>query len=82
VYRTVGNVVCEAPNLSVENCYNDVAQILKQRPELKLVVMGSTLEAEKFRRYFYNAPLMKVPGCLHPVEIVSTPVSVNEVAND
>ena len=48
------------------------AQVLKQRPDLKLVVMSATLEAEKFQGYFLDAPLMKVPGRLHPVEIFYT----------
>lgn len=37
-------------------------QVLKQRPDLKLVVMSATLEAEKFQGYFLDAPLMKVCG--------------------
>ena len=49
-------------------------QVLKQRPDLKLVVMSATLEAEKFQGYFTDAPLMKVPGRLHPVEIFYTQV--------
>ena len=48
--------------------------MLKQRKDLKLVVMSATLEAEKFQEYFLDAPLMKVPGRLHPVEIFYTQV--------
>jgi pre-mRNA-splicing factor ATP-dependent RNA helicase DHX15/PRP43 len=40
--------------------------------ELKLVVMSATLDAEKFQSYFHNAPLLKVPGRTHPVEIFYT----------
>jgi HrpA-like RNA helicase len=36
--------------------------------------MSATLEAEKFQGYFLEAPLMKVPGRLHPVEIFYTQV--------
>ena len=46
--------------------------MVKARPDLKLVVMSATLEAEKFQGYFLDAPLMKVPGRLHPVEIFYT----------
>ena len=46
--------------------------MLKKRPSLKLVVMSATLEAEKFQGYFTDAPLMKVPGRLHPVEVFYT----------
>ena len=47
-------------------------QVLKNRADLKLVVMSATLEAQKFQGYFLDAPLMKVPGRLHPVEIFYT----------
>ena len=50
--------------------------MLKQRTDLKLVVMSATLEAEKFQGYFLDAPLMKVPGRLHPVEIFYTQVRI------
>ena len=53
-----------------------VMQVLKQRKDLKLVVMSATLEAEKFQEYFLDAPLMKVPGRLHPVEIFYTQASL------
>lgn len=44
---------------------------------MKLVVMSATLEAEKFQGYFLDAPLMKVPGRLHPVEIFYTQVQAS-----
>jgi pre-mRNA-splicing factor ATP-dependent RNA helicase DHX15/PRP43 len=48
-------------------------RLAMQRPDLKLVVMSATLDAGKFQAYFDSAPLMKVPGRLHPVEIFYTP---------
>lgn len=44
-------------------------EVLKKRPDLKLVVMSAGLKAEKFQGYFSDAPLMKVHGRLHPVDI-------------
>ena len=41
--------------------------------------MSATLEAEKFQGYFLDAPLMKVPGRLHPVEIFYTQVSSSQL---
>ena len=35
--------------------------------------MSATLDAGKFQNYFDSAPLMRVPGRLHPVEIFYTP---------
>jgi HrpA-like RNA helicase len=48
-------------------------QVVKQRKDLKLVVMSATLDAGKFQQYFDNAPLLVVPGRLYPVEIFYTP---------
>ncbi|KAL4598717.1 hypothetical protein ACB092_11G077900 [Castanea dentata] len=57
--------------LATDVLFGLLKQVLKNRPDLKLVVMSATLEAEKFQSYF-DAPLMKVPGRLHPVEIFYT----------
>lgn len=48
-------------------------EVIKQRQDLKLVIMSATLDAGKFQSYFDNAPLMNVPGRTHPVEIFYTP---------
>ncbi|CAH2101000.1 unnamed protein product [Euphydryas editha] len=48
-------------------------EVIKQRTDLKLVIMSATLDAGKFQQYFDNAPLMNVPGRTHPVEIFYTP---------
>ncbi len=48
-------------------------QIASRRKDLKIIVMSATLDAQKFQKYFYNAPLLAVPGRTHPVEIFYTP---------
>uniref|UniRef100_A0A7R9V3U9 RNA helicase n=1 Tax=Chlamydomonas euryale TaxID=1486919 RepID=A0A7R9V3U9_9CHLO len=58
--------------LATDVLFGLIKEVLKQRVDLKLVVMSATLEAEKFQGYFLDAPLMKVPGRLHPVEIFYT----------
>ncbi|WEW60934.1 DEAH-box ATP-dependent RNA helicase prp43 [Emydomyces testavorans] len=47
--------------------------VIKRRPDLKLIVMSATLDAQRFQEYFNNAPLLAVPGRTHPVEIFYTP---------
>eukprot|EP00741_Cyanophora_paradoxa_P024431 tig00022075_g23589.t1 len=59
--------------LSTDVLFGLIKEILKNRQDLKLVVMSATLDAERFQAYFDNAPLMTVPGRLHPVEIFYTP---------
>ena len=51
--------------------------VAKRRPDLRLIIMSATLDAQKFQRYFSinkdsQAPLFKVPGRTHPVEIFYT----------
>ncbi|KAH7655139.1 RNA helicase protein [Dioscorea alata] len=58
--------------LATDVLFGLLKEVLKNRDDLKLVVMSATLEAEKFQGYFNGAPLMKVPGRLHPVEIFYT----------
>ncbi|KAM5558395.1 putative pre-mRNA-splicing factor ATP-dependent RNA helicase DEAH2 [Rosa sericea] len=58
--------------LATDVLFGLLKEVLKNRPDMKLVVMSATLEAEKFQGYFNGAPLMKVPGRLHPVEIFYT----------
>lgn len=48
-------------------------EIIKQRSDLKIVVMSATLDSGKFQQYFENCPLMSVPGRTFPVEIFYTP---------
>ncbi|XP_060094682.1 ATP-dependent RNA helicase DHX15-like [Heteronotia binoei] len=48
-------------------------EVVRQRPDLKVIVMSATLDARKFQIYFDNCPLLTVPGRTHPVEIIYTP---------
>ncbi|KAL2149529.1 hypothetical protein VTH82DRAFT_8180 [Thermothelomyces myriococcoides] len=48
-------------------------QLSERRKDLKIIVMSATLDAQKFQKYFFNAPLLAVPGRTHPVEIFYTP---------
>jgi pre-mRNA-splicing factor ATP-dependent RNA helicase DHX15/PRP43 len=47
-------------------------EVVLRRPDLKLVIMSATLDAQKFQTYFNDAPLLAVPGRTHPVEIFYT----------
>ncbi|KZT01637.1 P-loop containing nucleoside triphosphate hydrolase protein, partial [Laetiporus sulphureus 93-53] len=52
--------------------------LAKRRTDLKIIVMSATLDALKFQKYFSlsqsgePAPLLKVPGRSHPVEVFYT----------
>ncbi|GAB2280021.1 hypothetical protein Dimus_014658 [Dionaea muscipula] len=42
-------------------------ELLPRRPELKLILMSATLDAELFSSYFNGAPLVNIPGFTYPV---------------
>jgi pre-mRNA-splicing factor ATP-dependent RNA helicase DHX15/PRP43 len=58
--------------LSTDILMGLIKNVLKERNDLKLVVMSATLDAEKFQKYYDNAPLIKVSGRTFPVEIMFT----------
>ncbi|KAH7332237.1 hypothetical protein KP509_20G077000 [Ceratopteris richardii] len=41
--------------------------LLPQRPDLRLVLMSATINAELFSQYFGNAPMVQIPGFTFPV---------------
>ncbi|AES62983.1 ATP-dependent RNA helicase DHX8 [Medicago truncatula] len=45
-------------------------QLVKRRPELRLIVTSATLDAEKFSGYFFNCNIFTIPGRTFPVEIL------------
>ncbi|KAI9713589.1 MAG: DEAH-box ATP-dependent RNA helicase prp43 [Bogoriella megaspora] len=47
-------------------------EVSLRRPDLKIIIMSATLDAEKFQKYFHDAPLLKVPGRTHPVQLFYT----------
>ncbi|KIO00623.1 hypothetical protein M404DRAFT_10153 [Pisolithus tinctorius Marx 270] len=54
-----------------------VKNLAKRRADLKIIVMSATLDTLKFQKYFglhsdSQAPLFKIPGRTHPVEVFYT----------
>lgn len=46
--------------------------LLKKRPDFKLIISSATINAKKFSDYFDSAPIFNVPGRRYPVEIFYT----------
>ncbi|XP_077217577.1 RNA helicase family protein isoform X2 [Tasmannia lanceolata] len=42
--------------------------LLLRRPDLRLILMSATINADLFSKYFGNAPTMHIPGLTFPVE--------------
>ncbi|SCU84056.1 LAFA_0D07800g1_1 [Lachancea sp. 'fantastica'] len=41
-----------------------------KRPDLRIIVTSATLDAEKFSAYFFDCPVLKIPGRTFPVEVL------------
>jgi len=59
--------------LATDTLMGLLKEVALRRPDLKIVIMSATLDAQKFQSYFNDAPLLAVPGRTHPVEIFYTP---------
>ena len=44
-------------------------RLMEERPDLKLVLMSATLEAQRFSTYLGGVPVLNIPGRTFPVEI-------------
>lgn len=50
-----------------------VKDLARERPDLKLLISSATMNAEKFAKYFDDAPIFNIPGRRYPVDIYYTP---------
>ncbi|KAJ5102935.1 hypothetical protein N7532_003464 [Penicillium argentinense] len=44
-------------------------RLMQKRPDLKLILMSATLEAQRFSNYLGGVPVLNIPGRTFPVEI-------------
>eukprot|EP00308_Calcidiscus_leptoporus_P011909 CAMPEP_0119370234 /NCGR_PEP_ID=MMETSP1334-20130426/16621_1 /TAXON_ID=127549 /ORGANISM="Calcidiscus leptoporus, Strain RCC1130" /LENGTH=717 /DNA_ID=CAMNT_0007387257 /DNA_START=54 /DNA_END=2207 /DNA_ORIENTATION=+ len=56
--------------LATDILFGLIKELLSKRADLRVVVMSATLDARKFQDYFGGAPLLLVPGRLHPVQLL------------
>lgn len=50
-----------------------VKDIARFRPDLKLLISSATMDAQKFSKYFDDAPIFNIPGRRYNVDIYYTP---------
>merc|ERR1719195_220019 len=58
--------------LATDVLFGLLKEVIKRRPDLKVVIMSATMDAQKMQGYFDNAPLLNIPGRTHPVEVFYT----------
>eukprot|EP00002_Diphylleia_rotans_P027747 TRINITY_DN5573_c0_g1_i4.p1 TRINITY_DN5573_c0_g1~~TRINITY_DN5573_c0_g1_i4.p1 ORF type:complete len:1034 (-),score=246.22 TRINITY_DN5573_c0_g1_i4:34-3135(-) len=49
-----------------------VKDVARFRPDLKLLISSATLDAQKFKDFFDNSEIFRIPGRMYPVDIFYT----------
>lgn len=60
-------------NLNVDFLLGILRRALEKRRDLKVIVSSATLDAERFSKFFWNAPVVTVEGRLFPVTVEYVP---------
>ncbi|KAK0387458.1 hypothetical protein NLU13_5770 [Sarocladium strictum] len=50
-----------------------IKDLARERKDLKLLISSATMNADKFAKYFDDAPIFNIPGRRYPVDIYYTP---------
>jgi ATP-dependent helicase HrpA len=60
-------------SLNIDFILGYLNNLLPGRPDLKLILSSATLDAERFSRFFGNAPVITVEGRTYPIEDIYQP---------
>jgi pre-mRNA-splicing factor ATP-dependent RNA helicase DHX16 len=55
--------------VSSDLCLGLLKDIAKARPDMKILISSATMDAQKFQKYFDDAPIFNIPGRRYPVDI-------------
>jgi ATP-dependent helicase HrpA len=61
-------------SLNIDFLLGYLKQLLRKRPDLKVIVTSATIDTERFSRHFGDAPVVNVEGRGFPVEIRYRPL--------
>ncbi|WP_425478353.1 helicase-related protein, partial [Stenotrophomonas pictorum] len=61
-------------SLNIDFLLGYLKQLLRKRPDLKLIVTSATIDTERFSRHFDDAPVVSVEGRTYPVEVRYRPL--------
>ncbi|VGO19033.1 ATP-dependent RNA helicase HrpA [Pontiella sulfatireligans] len=65
-------------SLNIDFLLGYIKNLLKVRPDLKVVISSATLDAKSFSAFFNNAPVIEVEGRTYPVEDFFLPPGKDE----
>ena len=66
-------------SLNIDFLLGIIQGILPRRPDLQVIVSSATLDAERFADFFGGAPVLRIPGRLHPIDLRYRPPEDDEV---
>jgi len=61
-------------SLNIDFLLGYLKQLLKKRPDLKLIITSATIDTERFAQHFDDAPVIEVSGRTYPVEMRYRPL--------
>lgn len=62
-------------SLNIDFIMGYLKQLVKKRPDLKIIITSATLDVNRFSEYFNGAPIFEVEGRSFPVELRYRPIS-------
>ena len=68
--------------LNIDFLLGCLTRILRRRDDLKVVVASATIDAARFAAHFDSAPVIEVPGRLHPIEVKWMPLAEDEAGTN
>lgn len=65
-------------SLNIDFILGYLHELVKKRPDLKIIITSATLENDKLTKFFANAAILNVSGKTYPVDIVYQPFTDDE----
>ena len=65
-------------SLNIDFLLGILTQLVRRRPELKLIVTSATIDPERFSKHFGEAPIIEVSGRTYPVELRYRPLQSDD----
>lgn len=62
-------------SLNIDLTLGFLKEIIKTRPDLKIIITSATIDTAKFSSFFDGAPVISIPGRCYPVEIIYRPAT-------
>lgn len=69
-------------SLNIDLLLGVLREVLKRRPDLKLIITSATIDPQKFATFFGGAPIIEVSGRSYPVEVRYRPLVSDDEEGD